>query len=77
MWEIWVHSLGWEVPLEKGKDTHSTILAWRMPWTEWGRKEWDTTESLSKRKSKSHKGKGKGYEGTGEMRFVKELNRGL
>ena len=47
MWEIWVHSLGWEVPLEKGKDTHSTILAWRMPWTEWGRKEWDTTESLS------------------------------
>ena len=35
------------------------------------------TEQLSKRKSKSHKGKGKGYEGTGEMRFVKELNRGL
>ena len=29
----WVRSLGWEDPLEKGKDTHSTILAWRIPWT--------------------------------------------
>ena len=27
MWEIWVQSLGWEVPLEKGKATHSSILA--------------------------------------------------
>ena len=33
MWEIWVQSLGWEDPLEKGKATHSTILAWRIPWT--------------------------------------------
>ena len=48
VWEIWAHSLGWEVPLEKGKDTHSTILAWRMPWTleSWGHKESDTTEIL-------------------------------
>ena len=33
MWETWVLSLGWEDPLEKGKGTHSTILAWRIPWT--------------------------------------------
>ena len=32
--ETWVHSLGWEDPLEKGKATHSSILAWRIPWTE-------------------------------------------
>ena len=30
--ETWVQSLGWEDPLEKGKATHSTILAWRIPW---------------------------------------------
>jgi len=29
----WVQSLGWEDPLEKGKSTHSSILAWRIPWT--------------------------------------------
>ena len=34
MWETWVRSLGWEDPLEKGKATHSSILAWRIPWTE-------------------------------------------
>ena len=33
MWEIWVQSLGWEDPLEKGKATHSSILARRIPWT--------------------------------------------
>ena len=33
MRETWVRSLGWEDPLEKGKDTHSSILAWRIPWT--------------------------------------------
>ena len=33
MWETWVQSLGWEDPLEKGKATHSNILAWRIPWT--------------------------------------------
>ena len=31
--EIWVRSLGWKDPLEKGKATHSSILAWRIPWT--------------------------------------------
>ena len=41
MWETWVRSLGWEDPLEKGKATHSNILAWRIPW---GHKESDMTE---------------------------------
>ena len=52
--ETWVQSLGWEDPLEKGMATHSSILAWRMPWTEepgglqpWSRKESDTTELLT------------------------------
>ena len=31
--ETWIRSLGWEDPLEKGKATHSSILAWRIPWT--------------------------------------------
>ena len=33
MWEIWVRSLGWEDPLEKGMGAHSSILAGRIPWT--------------------------------------------
>ena len=46
MWETWVRSLGWEDPLEKAQATHSSILAWRIPWTvyPWGCKESDTTE---------------------------------
>ena len=32
MWETWVRSLGWDDPLEKRKATHSSILAWRIPW---------------------------------------------
>ena len=32
--EIWVRSLGWEDPLEKEMATYSSILAWRIPWTE-------------------------------------------
>ena len=32
--ETWVQSLGQEDPLEKGTATHSSILAWRLPWTE-------------------------------------------
>ena len=31
--ETWAQCLGWEGPLEKGKATHSSILAWRIPWT--------------------------------------------
>ena len=34
MWETWVQSLGWEDSLEKEMATHSSILAWRIPWTE-------------------------------------------
>ena len=33
MWETWVWSLGWEDPLEKEMATHSSILAWKVPWT--------------------------------------------
>ena len=52
--ETWVRSLGWEDPLEKAMATHSSILAWKIPWTEepgglcspWGCKEPDTTERL-------------------------------
>ena len=33
MRETWLLSLGWEDPLEKGKAPHSSILAWRIPWT--------------------------------------------
>ena len=55
MWETWVQSLGAEDPLEKGMASHSSILAWRIPWTEeprglyspWGRKESDMTEQLT------------------------------
>ena len=46
MQETWVQSLGWEDPLEKGTATHSSILAYRIPWTRYspqGCKESDTT----------------------------------
>ena len=33
LWETWVRSPGWEDPSEKGKATHSSILAWRIPQT--------------------------------------------
>ena len=40
MWKTSVQSLGWEDSLEKGKATHSSILAWRILWTSpWGHKE--------------------------------------
>ena len=49
--ETWVRSLGGEDPLEKERATHSSILAWRIPWSlvgysPWGRKESDMTERL-------------------------------
>ena len=34
MQKTWVQSLGWEDPLEKEMTTHSSILAWEIPWTE-------------------------------------------
>ena len=53
--ETWVQCLGQEDPLEEGMATCSSILEWRIPWTEepgrlyslWGRKELDTTEQLN------------------------------
>ena len=49
MWETWVRSLGEEDPLEKEMAPHSSILAWRIPWTEepGGVAESDTTERLT------------------------------
>ena len=46
MRETQIQSLGWEDSLEKGMATHSSVPAWRIPWTEepWGRWESDTTE---------------------------------
>ena len=32
MWKTWVQSLGWGDSLKKGKATHSSVLAWRIPW---------------------------------------------
>ena len=34
MWETWLRSLGWEDPVEKEMATHSSTLAWKIPWTE-------------------------------------------
>ena len=34
LWETQAGSLGWEDPLEEGMATHSSVLAWRIPWTE-------------------------------------------
>ena len=45
--ETWVQSLSWEDSLEKGMATHSSVLAWRIPWTEepaW----WATVHSVTK-----------------------------
>ena len=49
MRETWVQSLGWEDPLDTGMATHSSILAWRIPWlySPWGRGESDMTERFS------------------------------
>ena len=54
MQEIWVWFLGWEDPLEKGKATHSSILAWRIPWSiesmgsQRVRHDWATFTSFSR-----------------------------
>ena len=54
MQEAWVRSLGWDDPLKKGMAIHSSILAWKIPWTEkcegyspWDRKKSNTTEQLT------------------------------
>ena len=64
MWETWVRSLGQEDPPEKEMATHSSILAWRIPWMEelgglqsTGGKELDTTEQLHFHFNTIHKDK--------------------
>ena len=54
MQETWVQTMGREDPLKKGMATHSSIVAWRIPWTEepgvyslWGHKESAMTEPLT------------------------------
>ena len=50
MWETWVRSLGWEDPLDKGKATQSSILAWKIPMdciVHGGHKGSDMTERLT------------------------------
>ena len=62
MQETWVQSLSWEDPLEKGAATHSSILAWRIPWTEelgrlyspLSRKELYMTDPLSHTHTHTH-----------------------
>ena len=44
--ETWVGSLGWEDPLEEGTAIHSSILAWRIPWTE--ESVWDAVHVVTK-----------------------------
>ena len=58
MWETWVWTLGWEDTLEKEMATHSSVLAWRIPWTEEpGRLQFmgsDTTEWLTHTHTHTH-----------------------
>ena len=67
MQETQIQSLGWEDPLEMGMTIHSSILAWRITWTEehgsynlWGCKESDMTERLHFHFSLSCIGEGNG-----------------
>ena len=47
--ELWVQSLGWEDPLEMEMATHSSVLAWRVPWT--GDNPWGRLQSMGSQKS--------------------------
>ena len=61
MWKTWVLFMGWEDPLEEGMATNSSILAWRIPWTEepgglqLDCKESDSTEQLSTNQKQTNK----------------------
>ena len=62
---MWVQSAGREEPLEEGTAIHSSILAWRIPWTEvgygpWGHKESDLTEATH-RHHERQPGEGQSY----------------
>ena len=57
MCETWVLLLGWEDPLEEGIATHSSTLAWRIPWTGYsllGGKELNITEGKKAQGKKHH-----------------------
>ena len=81
--ETWVRSLGWEDPLEEGIATHSSMLAWKIPWKEepgglqsTGSKRMDTTERLStERSSQCFPGGTSGKEST--CRCRRHERRGL
>ena len=81
--ETWVRSLGWEDPLEEGIATHSSMLAWKIPWKEepgglqsTGSKRTDTTERLStERSSQCFPGGTSGKEST--CRCRRHERRGL
>ena len=62
MQEIWIQSLGQEDTLEKGMVTHSSILAWRIPWTkEPGRLQSTGSRAQPKRLSTQHIKDSRGY----------------
>ena len=68
MWETQVQSLGWEDPLEEGRATHSSILAWRIPrtrslagYSSQGHKESDMTERLTQHPSPQFRTLSKGF----------------
>ena len=62
--------LGWEDPLEKGMATHSSNLAWRIPWTEeTGGRELDTTERLTLPLSQQQQ-----YRAVSETRWIPHMN---
>ena len=52
--EIQVQSLSWEDPLKEGMATRSSILAWRIPWTEEPNRLWSIGSDMSERVSDSH-----------------------
>ena len=61
MWETWVRTPGGEEPLEKGMATHSSILVWKIPWTEesdrlqsMGHKNLDTTKQITHTHTHTH-----------------------
>ena len=60
MWETWVQSLGQEDPLEKEMATHSSIVAWRIPWTAWQATVHGVTKSLTRLSN---------FTGTGELLY--------
>ena len=73
--ETWVQSLGWEDHLEEGMTTHSSVLAWRIPWTEepgglqsMGSKESDTTERPSTAQHRLSKAQREHPTGTQDLR---------